>query len=323
MVKEVWSFIELEKGKLHETATKMASEALREAKLIGGKPCCILFGSTDKLIKELQPYGVEKFYFFQTDKEITPEIKCENICSLARKYSPQFILFAHTPLGVELGARVAAKLKKGFISNCVDFEFEGEKIVARKPIYNNKAHRYLTWATDPPYIATIYLDSLEALEVDEKISPEIVYEELKIKPGKTRFVKRWVVPPSEIDITEAPIVIGVGAGVDKKDFMGTIKKMAELIGGVIGGSRPAVFNELITQDKQIGASGKFINANIYIPIGISGSTRHTVAIKNVKHVLPINIAKEAAIFKFAEFGVVGDLYEVIPKFVGLLRKHRG
>ena len=315
MSKEVWSFIETEKGKLHDTAPKMASEARRDSRLFNGLPCGIIFCPSTSLLQELGPYGMEKIYFFQVEGNLQPEILAENLCSLASQRHPEIILFASTPVGAELGARVAAKLGKGVISNCVDFELREGNLIARKTIFEGKASGYFTWLSDPPYIATINLDSLEAVKVGGKTRPEVVHEKFKKPATKTTFVKRWKLPLSEIDISEAPVVIGVGGGVDKKEFMGVIENLAELIGGVVGGTRIAVFNGLIPVERQIGATGKFINANVYIPIGISGSNRHTVGIKNVRHVIPINISKDAPIFKFAEVGIVGDLYEVVPNLV--------
>lgn len=315
MSREVWSFIETQKGKLHDTAHKMASEAKRNSRLFDGLPCGVFFGSSISLLQELEPYGLEKIYFFQVEGNLLPEILAENICSLAFKRHPKMITFASTPVGAELGARVAAKLGKGFISNCVDFEFREGNLVARKTIFVGKASGYFTWLSEPPYIATINLDSLEALKSNGSTRPEIVYEEFKEPAHKTTFVKRWKLPLSEVDISEASVVIGVGGGVDKKEFMEVVENLAELIGGVVGGTRIAVFNGLIPVEKQIGATGKFINANVYIPIGISGSNRHTVGIKNVRHVVPINISKEAPIFKFAEIGIIGDLYKVVPLLV--------
>ncbi|MBL7204122.1 MAG: electron transfer flavoprotein subunit alpha/FixB family protein [Desulfobacteraceae bacterium] len=322
MPKEIWSFIESEDGKLHDTAPKMVSEAKRDSRLFDGVSCAVFFGppSSISLLKELEAYGLEKIYFIKSEDNLTPEILAENIYSLASERHPELILFPHTPTGGELGSRLGAKLKKGVISNCVDFELKGGKLTARKPIYEGKSYGYYTWRNEPPYIATINLTSLEAAEADKRIEPEIVHEKYKGLRTKASLVKRWKMPLSELEITEARLVIGVGNGLDRKEFMGVIEKLAELLEGVIGGTRVAVFQGLIPVERQIGSTGKFINADIYMPIGISGSNRHTSGIRNVKHVVPINTHKEAPIFKFAELGVVNDLYEVVPHLIEIIRK---
>lgn len=319
MSKEVWSFIEVDKGKLHDTAFKMASEAKRDSKLCNGLPCGVFFGPSVSLLQELEPYGLEKIYFFQVEGNLLPEVLAENFFSLVCRENPEVVLFAATPVGAELGARLAAKLGKGFISNCVDFEMREGSLVARKKIFEGKASGYFTWLGGSPYIATVNLESLEAVKVTGKIKPEIEHEAAVQPETKTLYLKSWKLPLSEIDITEAPVVVGVGGGV-KKEFMEVIENLAELLGAVIGGTRIAVFNGLIPVERQIGATGKFVSADVYIPIGISGSSRHTVGIKDVKHVVPVNIAKDAPIFKFAEIGIAGDLYEVVPNLIELTRE---
>ncbi len=324
MPKEIWSFIEIENEKLHRTALKMAAEAVREAKLLKGTPCGLLFGhlSSMDLLEEISNYGLEKIYVINAGEDISPEATAGNLSSFISEISPELVLFASTPVGTEIGARIAAKLKKGFISNCVDFEFTKGKLGARKPLYEGKAHGYYTWRTDAPYLATVNVNSIEALKSDKKIRPEIIKKKITEVKSRSILAKRWEVPLSELDIAEARLVIGVGNGVDQQKFMARIERLAELLGGVIGGTRVAVFKGLIPVEKQIGSTGKFINADIYLPIGISGSNRHTSAIRNVLHVIPININKEAPIFKFAELGIVNDLYKVVPSLIEIFAKEK-
>lgn len=325
MAKEIWSFIETDDGKLHDTAAKMASEARRNSKFFEeGLPCGVFFGPSTSisLLEDLQNYGLKRIYFIESEDHLTTEALAENYCSLVSKRSPELNLFAATPLGAELGARVAARLRKGFISNCVDFEFIQGKFTARKPMYEGKSYGYYTWCNEAPFVATVHLTSLEAVEADEETKFEIVYEKWKAHPTSASLIKRWKMPLSDLDIVEARLVIGVGNGVDEKEFMTIIDELAELLEGVIGGSRVAVFRGLIPVERQIGSTGKFLNAEIYIPIGISGSNRHTSGIRNVKHVIAINQQKEAPIFKFAELGVVNDLYKVVPCLIETIKKEQ-
>ena len=114
----------------------------------------------------------------------------------------------------------------------------------------------------------MHLTSLEAIEADKIIAPEIVREKWESHATRVSLAKSWKMPLSDLDIIEARLVIGVGNGVDKREFMSKIDKLAELLEGVIGGSRVAVFRGLIPVERQIGSTGKFINADVYIPIGI-------------------------------------------------------
>lgn len=325
-MKEVWAFIETRNGKLDSTATKMAAEAKRDSKIFGAIPCGVSFGlfpSSLSALKQLRTYGIEKIYVLEEEGPTHPDVIVESLCSLVLKRDPEAILFAGTASGSEIAAKLAAKLGKGFVSYCVDFEFREGRLVARKPVFGGKAHAYFAWKGEPPYIATVDLHSLEAIEADKSVDPELVREKPVKTKENTKFLRRWQVPLSDLKMEEARIVVGIGGGLENKEFMKSVDQLADLLGAVVGGSRVAVFKGYIPVAKQIGATGNFIDSDIYMPIAISGSSRHTVAIKNVKHVIPININKEAPIFKFAGLGVVGDLYKVVPAMIEYVTKLGG
>ncbi|MFH0728464.1 MAG: electron transfer flavoprotein subunit alpha/FixB family protein [Pseudomonadota bacterium] len=322
MSEEIWSFIQMEGGRLHSTALGMASEAWRHRKCFNATPCGVAFGPAASIdfLSELGRHGLAKVYFVETGEDRSPELLAENLSAILLEKKPRLVLFPATPTGAEIGARVAARMRKGFISNCIDIESDKGGLVARKPVYGGKAHGYVHWLTEPPHLASIHCASLEAVEQDPKATAIVLRESFRVTQCKTTLVKRWQVPLAEMDITEARVVIGVGNGVDTPAAMGEIGKLASLVEGVVGGTRAAVFQGLIPVENQIGSTGKRIDADIYVPIGISGANRHTSGIKNVKHVVPINTHGEAPIFKFAQMGVIADLNEVVPALTEILEK---
>jgi electron transfer flavoprotein alpha subunit len=318
MLSEVWSFIEVEDGDLHGTARKIAAEARRIASIFNANACGVIYGSySSKTLAELKWYGLNKLYFFQGEPPLSPEVIAHSLYSATAKFNPQFILFANTPSGAEVAARVSASLQRGLISNCIDFESDDGKPLARKAVYNGKAHAIFTWMTPPPYLATIDLAALEDVKDKSETEPEIIHEEVKEPVSLTRLLKKWEVDLAELNLSEARIVIGVGKGVNAP-FMESINKLAESIKGVVGGSRIAVYSGLIPLERQIGTTGKWLNSDVYIAIGISGAPQHVMGIKEVKNIIAINITKEAPIFRYAKLGVVGDLYKVVPNLIDLI-----
>jgi electron transfer flavoprotein alpha subunit len=317
-VPEVWSFLETEDGLLHDTACMMAAEARRTARIFGADACGIIRGPcTSNALEELTKYGLKRLYLCQGEPLVSPEVIADSIHSAAVKWGPQFLLFVNTPLGAEVAARVAASLERGLVANCIDFELEDGRPVARKTVYNDKAHAVYTWMAPPPYLATINLLALEDVKDSKQTEPEIIYEKTTAKVPLVRFAKRWDVGLSELDLSEARIVIGVGKGVDGK-FMEVINKLGESVKGVIGGSRIAVYSGLIPVERQIGTTGKWLNSDVYLAIGISGAPQHVMGIKEVKNMIAINIAREAPIFRYARLGIVGDLYKVVPDLISLI-----
>ena len=322
MYSEIWSFLEIDSVELDDTACKMAYEARRTANIFNADPCGVIFGSCNSTtLGKLRWYGLKKLYLFPTDSPPSPEIIAHSLHRATVSIHPQFILFAHTPFGTEVGARVAALLKRGFISKCVDFASEEGKPVARKPIYGGKVDAHITWMTPPSYLATIDLSSLEDVKTNTKTELEVIHIEIKETPCLTRLIKKWNIALSELDLSEASIIIGVGKGVSP-EFMATVKRLARLLNGVIGGTRIAVYSGLIPLERQIGTTGKWLNSDVYITIGISGAPQHVMGIKEVKHIIAVNRDRRAPIFQYANLGIVCDLYKVIPLLITLIEKQR-
>jgi len=315
---EIWSFIETENNRLLDVGPKMATEACKISRKFKAKPCGVVASLSDTIIKELEPYGLEKIYFIKEKESASSEDLVGSFQSLVSKYSPEFFLFSSSVTGSELGTRLAAKMKKGIITNYVDIDSKKEGPVARRPIYGVKAHNYIKWMTPAPYLATASLDTIETVEARESVTPEIETEIFKLKKMNNRPVKQWKVDISKLDITEADVVVGVGRGVDRPEFMEEIEKLADLLNGVVGGTRIAVFDGLIPKEKLVGVSGSWISPTIYIAIGIAGVPQHSMGLKDAKHVIAINTQKTARIFKISEFGMLGDLYEAVPQLINII-----
>ncbi|MDD5006931.1 MAG: electron transfer flavoprotein subunit alpha/FixB family protein [Syntrophorhabdaceae bacterium] len=322
MTGEVWSFLEVEKGHLADTAFKAAAEASRTARTFGLDPCGILFGIDDpENVESLHMSGLKRLYLFKAKEALTAEIIAHSIARYADAKHPEFLLFAHTPLGAEIGARVAVSLHRGLITNCTDLEIEADGPVARKPICGGKADVIMAWDTPPPRLATINLSALEDVRTKQAVKPEIITEHVNMTVPRLEFIREWEVDPAELDLAEARIVIGVGKGV-KPDYMDTVHKLARLLKAVVGGTRIAVFAGMIPPQRLIGTTGKWLSSDLYIAIGISGAPQHVMGIKGAKRIIAVDISKDASIFQHVKLGILADLYEVIPQLIDLIEKEK-
>lgn len=314
---EIWSFIEIENGRLHDTACKMAAEARRTAGIFDGIPCGVLFSLNDcSPWGELQAYGLKRLYVLKGEGVYSPEVIAYALHRTIIKSNPHFVLLADTPLGAEVGGRLAHLLGKGLIGNCTDFERDQGKPVARRPVYEGKADALISWMTPPPHIATISLSALEDVKAKDNLQPEIITEEVPAVVTRTTLIKKWKVGLSELDLAEAEVVIGVGRGVNA-EFMEVVNRLADLIGGVIGGTRIAVHSGLIPHTRLIGTTGKWLSSKAYIALGISGAPQHVMGIKEVRNIIAVNVARDAPIFRHAKTGIVGDLHEILQDLVAL------
>lgn len=321
MARETWSFLETTGKGLHETATKMASEARRISRLLGGRACGLITAEdAHGLIKEVESFGLQKIYLLTGNPPPpwTPEGCAQAVAALASKWSPQVLLFAATAVGSEVAARVVARLGSGLISCCVDFSRDGESLVARKAVCGGKAHMTLTWCGPPPYIATIDLEALEAVEERDRSLLEVVEEKVNVGPLRTTLLRHWQLDSREVDLTEARFVIGIGRPIiARAEEMARLEEVAECLGATLGASRLVIDSGLLPKHKQIGASGKWLNADVYLACGISGSSYHMMGVRGVKHLVAVNTDCDAPILKSAELGVVGDLFEVLPALTKL------
>jgi len=313
---EVWSFIETAGGGLHKSATKIATEATRLGNLLGEIPCGVVVpDGGDALAEELAPFGLQKLYSLKADApgSWTPEAYAQAVAALVARRKPHLVLFAATAFGSEVAARVSARLGSPFISNCIDFAREGEGFVARKAVHEGRAHLTVTWSAPPPHLASVDLEALEAIEERSPVPLEVIEEAAEIGSLGTELLSRWKTDPRQLDLVEASLVIGVGRPIlSRIEELPNLRDAAEKLGAVFGGSRPVADAGALPKEKQIGASGKWLTADVYIACAISGSTYHMMGIRGVRHLVAVNTDRNAPIFKHAELGIVGDMFEILP-----------
>ena len=316
---EVWSVVEALGGRPHETAVKLASEARRLGRLLGATPCCVVTDRLDDpagVLGLLAQHGARKVYVAVGDGDdasSAAEAVTARLAALVRERRPAAVLFTATRDGAERGARLAARLGTGLVARCVEFELDGEALVARRPVSGGKAHATIGWALGPPYLATVDLASLEAIaEGPADVSPEVVdVGELPVESARTTHRRRWRLSADELDLTEAAFVIGVGRPVDTAESLARVQGLADRLGATLGGSRIAHFQGIVPKARQIGASGKWISPDVYLTFGVSGASYHAMGIKGAKHIIAVNTDRDAPIFKLAEVGIVADLEAVV------------
>jgi electron transfer flavoprotein alpha subunit len=318
---DVWAFLETTEGgrRLHPTACQMATESRRLSTCVGATPSGVVVGAVgDEPLHELQRYGVEKIYRVETGLDFqTLEVYEAAIVRLWQRYQPQLLLWAATSRGCEVAARVAARISAGFLANVVDYARTRDgTIQVRCSAFGNNVHRVLSLDQARPWVLTVHLPSLEALPASPR-NVSIVREHCTFSSEQfsLRFCGLERVSLDALDIREASVVIGIGRGVSRDTSLASIQDLGRLLRAPIGGSRVAVEMGLVPPARQIGLSGRSIEAEVYIACGISGATHHVMGIRGVKHIVAINRDKYAPIFQMAEVGIVGDLREVVPALI--------
>ncbi|KML07362.1 electron transfer flavoprotein subunit alpha/FixB family protein [Rossellomorea marisflavi] len=291
-------------------------EAIAAAKTVaeGGEVVGVLVGqSVGSLGQELVHYGADRVITVEDEKlaQYTPDGYSQALMAVIEQESAEGIIFGHTALGKDLSPKLAGKLKTGLVSDATDLELAGGNLVFTRPIYSGKAFEKKI-VTDGVIFATIRPNNIEPLAKDESRTGDVASLSVEIKDLRT-IIKDVVRKASEgVDLSEAKVIIAGGRGVKSEDGFNPLKELADVLGGAVGASRGACDADYCDYSLQIGQTGKVVTPDLYIACGISGAIQHLAGMSNSKVIVAINKDPEANIFNVADYGIVGDLFEVVP-----------
>lgn len=281
-------------------------------------------GDLEDQAQEMIYYGADRAVTVKHDnlKYYTSEGYGQVVMEVIEEESPDAIIMGHTAIGKDLTPKIASRLELGLISDATEIETDGDAVVFTRPIYSGKAFEKKV-IKDGITFATIRPNNIASLEKDESRSGEITAKDVDVKDLRT-IIKEVVRKQSEgVDMSEASVVIAGGRGVKSEEGFKPLYELAELLGGAVGASRGACDAEYCDYSLQIGQTGKVITPDLYIAVGISGAIQHLAGMSNSKVIVAINKDPEANIFNVADYGIVGDLFEVVPLLTEELKKQLG
>ncbi|MCS0654455.1 electron transfer flavoprotein subunit alpha/FixB family protein [Cytobacillus firmus] len=280
----------------------------------GGEVVGVLIGdSVSALASGMIHYGADRVVTVEDEKleQYTPDGFSQALMAVIDSESPDGLIFGHTAMGKDLAPKIAAKLESGLISDVTSLEEAGGNLVFTRPIYSGKAFEKKI-VTDGLLFATIRPNNIAPLEKDESRSGDVASVAAEIKDLRT-IIKEVVRKASEgVDLSEAKVIIAGGRGVKSEEGFEPLKELASVLNGAVGASRGACDADYCDYSLQIGQTGKVVTPDLYIACGISGAIQHLAGMSNSKVIVAINKDPEANIFKVADYGIVGDLFEVVP-----------
>lgn len=300
-------------AELTQDTVKKATEEIASAGKKAGTVSALVFGEHDASAS-LKAVGVDTIYHCQ-HTEYSGEIYSKTIAALVKEKNFNMVLFSHSWFGKDISARVAALLNVPVLSDAVDFQMEGEKAVIKKPIYAAKGFTKLSTSAEVQVI-TVRPNAI-AVEKNEgagKVESYAVTGEAKSK--RTGFKEA---AGEKISLTDAAAVVSGGRGVKGPDYFTTLQELADLLNGALGASRAAVDADWISHSHQVGQTGKTVSPNLYIACGISGSIQHMAGMNSSRYIVAVNTDADAPIFKVATYGLVHDLFEIVPEMIKQLK----
>src|SRR5699024_7012217 len=291
-------------------------EAIAAAKQVNdsAEVVALLLDHTDLAdrAQEMIQYGADRAITVVNDQleHYTSDGYGQAIIEVIEDESPSIIVMGHTSIGKDVTPKIAAKLNLGLISDVTELEKDGDNPVFIRPIYSGKAFEKKVFK-EGTILFTVRPNNIASLDKDEGRSGDVTVKDVDIKTLRT-IIKEVIRKQSEgVDMSEANVVIAGGRGVKSAEGFEPLYELADLLGGAVGASRGACDADYCDYSLQIGQTGKVITPDLYIAVGISGAIQHLAGMSNSKVIVAINKDPEANIFNIADYGIVGDLFDVL------------
>ena len=326
MAQGVWTIAEQREGDIRKVTYEIVSEGRRLADAAGQELTVVLLGSNIKdKAAELGHYGADKV-LVADDANLEPyttDAYVAVITELVKANDPAILLISASVQGKDLSARLCGSLDVGMAQDCTAFAIEDGNLVATRPIYAGKAYAKVTFENSWPQMATARPKVMDTNEPDTSKSAEIIDASFSLDESalKTKVVEVLKDESGKIDLTEADKIISGGRGMKGPENYNILEELADLIGATVGASRSAVDAGWRPHSDQVGQTGKVVSPNLYIACGISGAIQHLAGMSTSKVIVAINKDEDAPIFQKADYGVVADLFDVVPALTEEVKKY--
>lgn len=326
--KGIWFFAEVRNGQIASVSYEMLSAAKKLKKKLNQEICGVVFGKNIKdkitcLIKK----GAEKVYFIDDDIfcNFREDTYATALSYLIKKYKPNIVITAATMIGRSFIPSVAVKVKTGLTADCTDVDIDENTglLIQTRPTFGGNLMAKIICEKHRPQMATIRPKIFEEAKDEENPKGEIIEEKVNFQiENKIEICGRERVE-NIVDLQEAEIIVSGGRGLKESKNFDIIKELADLLKGAVGASRAAVDSGWISYPHQVGQTGKTVKPKVYIACGISGAIQHLAGMQTSDYIIAINKDPDAPIFKVANLGVVGDIFEIIPILIKKLKEIRG
>jgi len=325
MAQGVMVIAEQRDGEIRKVSFEVTSEGKRLADKMGWKVTALLLGENikDKASK-LGHYGADKVIVADDPKlaAYTTDAYVAAVADIVKTEDPAVLILGASVQGKDLSARLSARLGVGMAQDCTALAIEDGNLTATRPIYAGKAYAKVGFSDKRPHMATTRPNVMTMNEPDTSKSPEIVEASLSLDEGalKTKVVELLRDESGKVDLTEADKIVSGGRGMKGPEHYNILEDLAAAIGASVGASRSAVDAGWRPHPDQVGQTGKVVSPNLYIACGISGAIQHLAGMSTSKVIVAINKDPDAPIFQRADYGVVDDLFKVVPALTEEVKK---
>jgi electron transfer flavoprotein alpha subunit len=308
------TFAEHRDGKLRRPSLEAVSEARRLAASLQGPVTAVLVGpGAEGLAAELASYGADKVHVFDDPAlgAYATEPWARALAQAATEAKPAAVLVPFTAMGKDLAPRAAARLGAGLVTDCVSFTVKDGRLEARRPMYAGKAYATVRWEGDPQ-MATLRPNVFPLEKPDASRKAEVTKGQVDTS-SRAKVTAVHAAAAGKVELTEAQIIVSGGRGLKGPENFHLIQGLADALGAAVGASRAVVDAGWVDHQYQVGQTGKTVSPTLYVACGISGAIQHLAGMSSSKVIVAINKDPDAPIFKVASYGLVGDVFEILPK----------
>lgn len=328
MAKGMWVFVEHKDDKIRKVTFEMLSEARKLADQKGEELCAVVLGNNiGSFVEVLGQYGADKIYVLENEllSQYTTDGYAKALADLAKEQQPSILLFGATVIGKDLSPRVATRLGAGLATDCVKIGLDSEgNLTATRPMYAGKVIAEVGFSSDTPQMASVRPNILPATVLSDSRKAEVIRLKANISAAdiKTTIVETIKTAGEKVDLTEADVIVSGGRGMKGPENFKILEELADVLDATVGASRAAVDAGWRLQIDQVGQTGKVVSPNLYIACGISGAIQHFAGMGTSKVIVAINKDPDAVIFGKCDYGIVDDLFKVVPIFTQECKKLR-
>jgi electron transfer flavoprotein alpha subunit len=326
--KDVLVFAEQREGEVAPVSYELIGAGRKLAGELGASIYAVLLGADENAGRELIRWGADKVFLCSDEslRSFNDDSYAGILTKIIKEQKPSIVLAGATPVGRSFIPRVAAKLKTGLTADCTSLEIDKDTkhLLQVRPAFGGNIMATILCPDYRPQMATVRPRVMKKGEYDEGREGEIVNVDLDGITSRTN-VTESVKEESKISVNlhEADIIVAGGRGTGGEKGFKLIEELAEAVGGVVGASRAPVDEEWIAYSHQVGQTGKTVNPKVYIACGISGAVQHLVGMQSSDIIIAINKNPEAPIFNVATYGIVGDLFEIVPMLTKKIKEIKG
>ena len=314
-MKEIIVIAEHRRGELRDVTWEMLSKGRQLAENLGAEVGVALLGKgVNHLAEALKPKTHRVFLIEDERLEAFNSETYEKVLTqLITEKKPFLTLIGHTAMGMDFAPSLATHLTLPLATDCIGIDIAGETFSLTRQLYAGKVNATVSFLKEGPYMITVRSGAFLVLE-KEPLPGEIVSvpSPLTDEGLAKRFLQYVEAVVGEVDITQADILVSVGRGIKDAENIPLVKELADALGGALSCSRPVVDKKWLPKDRQVGTSGKTVKPKVYIAIGISGAFQHIAGMKNAGTIIAINKDPKAPIFSVARYGIVADLFKIVP-----------